>query len=81
MADIQSLSLVVITASTNYTGLNSISIINQSAIALIVTNTSSSGTINILQGETLMITANTGFVLPNINLNSSGAINASVITS
>jgi hypothetical protein len=81
MADIQSLSLVVITASTNYTALNSISIINQSAIALIVTNTSSSGTINLLQGETLMITANTGFVLPNINLNSSGAINASVITS
>ena len=78
---IQSFSLNVITATTNYTELNTISIINQSADDLSVTNTSSSGSIVILQGQTLMITANTGFVLPNLQLDSQGAINASVITS
>ena len=81
MADIQSLSLNVITATTNYTELNTISIINQSADDLTITNTSSSGSIVILQGQTLLITANTGFVLPNLELDSIGTINASVITS
>jgi len=81
MADIQSLSLNVITATTNYTQLNTISIINQSADKLTITNTSSSGNVGLLQGQTLMLTANTGFVLPNIRLDSGGTINASVITS
>ena len=81
MAEIQSLSLNVITATTNYTELNTISIINQSADDLTITNTSSSGSIVILQGQTLLITANTGFVLPNLELDSIGTINASVITS
>ena len=79
--DIQSISLNVISSLTNYTNLNTISIINQSADKLIVTNTSSSGAIGLLQGQTLMLTASTGFVLPNIELDSGGTINASVITS
>jgi len=81
MADIQSMTLTQITGTTNYTNLNSISIINQSASDLTILNTSSSGSIVLLQGQTLMLEANTGFVLPNLRLSSLGIVLASVITS
>jgi transcriptional antiterminator len=81
MADIQSMTLTQITGTTNYTNLNTISIINQSASDLTILNTSSSGSIVLLQGQTLMLEANTGFVLPNLRLSSLGIVLASVITS
>jgi transcriptional antiterminator len=80
MADIQSMTLTQITGTTNYTNLNSISIINQSESDLTIANTSSSGSIVLLQGQTLTITSSTGFVLPTLTLDSDGIINASVIT-
>jgi hypothetical protein len=81
MADIQSMTLTQISTTTNYTNLNSISIINQSASDLTILNTSSSGSIVLLQGQTLMLEANTGFVLPNLRVSSLGIVLASVITS
>lgn len=78
---IQSIILNTIVGTTNYTELNSISIINQSSDSLNVLNTSTSGSIVLLQGQTLMLTANTGFVLPNLRLSSLGIVLASVITS
>ena len=81
MADIQSMTLTQITGTTNYTNLNSISIINQSSDSLTILNSSSSGSIVLLQGQTLMLEANTGFVLPNLRLSSLGIVLASVITS
>ena len=81
MADIQSMTLTQITGTTNYTNLNTISIINQSANDLTILNTSSGGSIVLLQGQTLMLEANTGFVLPNLRLSSLGLVLASVITS
>ena len=80
MADIQSMTLTQITGTTNYTNLNTISIINQSESDLTIANTSSSGSIVLLQGQTLTITSSTGFVLPTLTLDSDGIINASVIT-
>ena len=81
MADIQSITLTQISTTTNYTDLNSISIINQSSSDLTIANTSSSGSIVLLQGQTLMLEANTGFVLPNLRVSSLGIVLASVITS
>lgn len=79
--DIQSIHLEIITTTTNYRELNTISIINQSADDLTITNASSSGNIRLKEGQTLMLTANTGFVLPDLELDSGGQIRASVITS
>ena len=78
---IQSIHLEIITTTTTFTELNTISIINQSADDCTITNTSSSGNIRLKEGQTLMLTASTGFVLPNLELDSGGQIRASVITS
>jgi len=78
---IQSIILNRISGTTNYTELNSISIINQSSDSLNVINTSTTGSIVLLQGQTLMLEASTGFVLPNLRLSSLGIVLASVITS
>jgi hypothetical protein len=76
---IQSINLQVISATTTFTNLNSISIINQGDY-LIITNDITSGYVELLQGQTLMITSNTGFVLPPITISGDFFINASVIT-
>jgi hypothetical protein len=78
---IQSIHLEIITTTTDYSELNTISIINQSADDLVITNTSSSGNIRLKEGQTLVLTASTGFVLPQLELDSGGQIRASVITS
>lgn len=78
---IQSINLQSITSTTTFTELNTISIINQSADDCTITNTSSSGDITLKEGQTLLLTASTGFVLPNLELDSNGQIRASVITS
>tara|TARA_R110000822_G_scaffold214257_2_gene349338 strand:- start:941 stop:1186 length:246 start_codon:yes stop_codon:yes gene_type:complete len=80
MADIQTMTLLQISTTTSYANLNTISIINQSADDLTILNTSSSGSIVLLEGQTLMLEANTGFVLPNLRVSSLGVVLASVIT-
>lgn len=81
MADIQLMNLTTIIITTTYTNLNTISIINQSTDDLSVRNTTSTGSIVLQTGQTLMLIANTGFVLPNLELTSLGVISASVISS
>jgi len=78
--DIQSINLQVITATTSFTDLNSISIINQSADILKIINAVTGNFVTLLEGQTLTITASTGFVLPRLELDSGGQIRASVIT-
>jgi len=76
----QFIRLETIGASTTYSQLNSISILNQSADALDIVNLSSIGGISLEQGQSVTITSSTGFVLPTLMLSSSGMIRASVIT-
>ena len=77
---IQSINLQLISITTTYVELNSISIINQSADKLTI-SVSPTSFVNLFEGQTLTITSSTGFVLPTLTLNSGGFILASVITS
>jgi hypothetical protein len=78
--DIQSIRIETIGATTTYEGLNSISVLNQSADPLDITNITNTGGISLKQGQSVTITSSTGFVLPKLMLDSSGTIIASVIT-
>lgn len=78
---IQSMTFAQITGLTIYTELNTISIINQSSDDLSITNQSNGQNIILLQGQTLMLEANTGFILPDLRIDSVGIVLASVITS
>ena len=77
---IQSIRIETIGADTTYEGLNSISVLNQSADPLDIVNLTNTGGIKLRQGQSVTITSSTGFVLPKLFLTSSGAINACVIT-
>ena len=76
----QFIRLEQVGAPIDYTQLNSISILNQSTDTLDILNLSDGGGISLLQGQSVTITSSTGFVLPNLRLNSPGTIFASVIT-
>ena len=76
----QSIKLEVITATTDYSQLNSISILNQSADTLNVLDLTNNGLIKLNQNQSVTLTSSTGFVLPNLRLDSSGTITACVIT-
>ena len=76
---IQSINLQVINATTSFTDLNSISIINQSTDKLRI-GVSPMSFVTLNEGQTLTITSSTGFVLPTLILDSGGLIQASVIT-
>jgi hypothetical protein len=78
--DIQSIRIQTIGATTTYEGLNSISVLNQSTDDLEILNITMGGGIELKQGQSVTITSSTGFVLPKLMLDSSGTINASVIT-
>ena len=77
---IQSIRLQSVGATTTYTELNSISILNLSADDLDIANVTNGGGIQLRQGQSVTITSSTGFVLPELMLDSGGTINASVIT-
>lgn len=79
---IQSINFEIIVSTTTYNDLNTISVVNQDPNDLYITNASNGTYIGLKEGQTLMITANTGFVLPQLILDSAGfaPINASVIT-
>jgi hypothetical protein len=77
---IQSIRIETIGADTIYDGLNSISVLNQSADPLDIVNLTTTGGISLEQGQSVTITSSTGFVLPKLLLTSSGIILASVIT-
>lgn len=77
---IQSIRLQSIGTTTTYNALNSISILNQSADDLDIADVTNGGGISLKQGQSVTITSSTGFVLPVLELDSGGTINASVIT-
>jgi hypothetical protein len=77
---IQSISIKTIVTATTYEELNSISILNQSTDDLEILNITMGGVINLTQGQSVTITSSTGFVLPELLLDSTGTINACVIT-
>jgi len=77
---IQSISIRTIGTATTYEELNSISILNQSADPLDIVDVQNTGVIRLRQGQSVTITSSTGFVLPELLLDSAGAINACVIT-
>lgn len=78
--DIQSISVKTITTSpTTLTALNTFSVLNGSAQPL---NISTDGGVNqvvLTTGQTLMLSANAGFILPDIRL-SGTSMSAEVIT-
>jgi len=80
-APIQNVNLINLTTSRSFTNLNTISILNSSADALEIINVDAGGTsIFLSQGESVTLSASTGFVLPEIELNSAGTIDCQVIT-
>lgn len=80
---IQSINLETIFATKTYTDLNTLSVVNQSLDVLLITDVITNNYVQLFQGQTLTLTANTGFVLPQLVLDSflGGSITASIITS
>lgn len=76
----QNITLEQIVAQTDYSQLNSISILNQSADKLLIMDLATGGSIALNQNQSVTITSSTGFVLPTLRLDSGGTILASVIT-
>lgn len=76
----QSITLEDIGSTTTYSELNSISVLNHSADRLTITDIATGGRISLDQNQSVTITSSTGFVLPTLELDSTGTINASVIT-
>ena len=76
----QNMTLEVISSTTDYSQLNSISILNQSADTLNVLDLTNNGLIKLNQNQSVTLTSSTGFVLPTLRLDSSGTITACVIT-
>ena len=76
----QSIKLEVIGITTDYSELNSISILNQSADTLNILDLTNGGVIKLNQYQSVTLTSSTGFVLPTLRLDSGGSINACVIT-
>jgi hypothetical protein len=80
MAQVQSVKLQTIGEITIFDQLNSISVINQSMENLEITDMITGGKISLAEGQSVTITASTGFVLPKLRLGSFGDMRASVIT-
>jgi len=79
--DIQSVSIKTITTSpTTLVNLNSISILNGNATnALTIAVTGSADLITLTTGQSVTLTASTGFVLPSLTITGTG-LSANVVT-
>jgi hypothetical protein len=79
--DIQSVSIKTITTSpTTLVNLNSISILNGNATnALTIAVTGSADLITLTTGQSVTLTASTGFVLPSLTITGTG-LTANVVT-
>jgi hypothetical protein len=79
--DIQSVSIRTITTSpTTLVNLNSISILNGNATnALTIAVTGSADLITLTTGQSVTLTASTGFVLPSLTITGTG-LTANVVT-
>lgn len=79
--DIQSVSIKTITTSpTTLVNLNSISILNGNATnSLTIAVTGSADLITLTTGQSVTLTASTGFVLPSLTITGTG-LTANVVT-
>jgi hypothetical protein len=78
--DIQSIGIKTITTSpTTLIGLNTFSVLNGSSLPLSISVDGGTNSVTLTQGQTLMLSANTGFILPDIILSGAG-MSAEVIT-
>lgn len=79
--DIQSISIRTITTSpTTLTTLNSISILNGNATnSLTIAVTGSADLITLTTGQSVSLTAYTGFVLPDLTITGTG-LSANIVT-
>lgn len=79
--DIQSISIRTISTSpTTLTSLNSISILNGNATnSLTIAVTGSGNLITLTTGQSVTLTASTGFVLPDLTITGTG-LTANVVT-
>ena len=76
----QLINFQIVTSQTDFTDLNTISIINQGTIPLIVINLDTSGAFRLLQNQSVSLNASTGFVMPQIRIDGPSGFYASVIT-
>lgn len=84
MADKQKMQFITITETTYFENLNTFSILNNGdSCEIEINEIDNTGVISLGQGQTLSLSANTGFVLPNlvISVENLRILNASVITS
>lgn len=78
---IQNVQVLTITTSpTTISGANTISILNGSANALTISADGGTNTISLTQGQSVSMSASTGFVLPDIRLTGTG-MSAQIIQS
>ena len=78
---IQNVQVKTITTSpTTISGANTISILNGSANALTISADGGTNTISLTTGQSVSMSASTGFVLPNITLTGTG-MSAQIIQS
>ncbi len=69
----------ITTSPTTLSGLNTFSVLNGSSLPLSISVDGGTNSVTLTQGQTLMLSANTGFVLPDIILSGAG-MSAEVIT-
>jgi len=77
---IQNVNFFEVIVNTNFSGLNTISILNLSADTMSVANDFTGGVFYLNQNQSVSLSASTGFVLPDLTLTTAGTMNASVIT-
>jgi len=76
----QNVRFANVTATTTYTELNSLSILNSSADDLSISIPDNGSVMYLGEGESVTINSSSGFVLPDIVLDSAGTIDCQVIT-
>lgn len=76
----QLINFQIVAIQTDFTDLNTISIINQGTIKINVINLDTSGLFQLLPNESVSLNASTGFVMPKIRIDGPSGFFASVIT-
>lgn len=75
----QNVRFANVTSTITYEDLNSLSVLNSSADDLSIEIIANGSVMYLGEGESVTINASSGFVLPDITLDSAGTINCQVI--
>lgn len=75
----QNVRFANVTSTITYEDLNSLSVLNSSADDLSIEIIANGSVMYLAEGESVTINASSGFVLPDITLDSAGTINCQVI--